>query len=101
LVIERADGEIIAVECKSGSAVGSNDLEGFSSFGSWSNGERELVRGEWHCHLGVEWPPEVVKVEVLDIRGKYFAVGKDARGKVRKPSTYRSVDLEPLVRASC
>ena len=35
LIIERLDGETIAVECKSGSAVGSTDLEGFKSFASF------------------------------------------------------------------
>jgi predicted AAA+ superfamily ATPase len=37
LVIERADGEIVAVECKSGKGVGPNDLEGFKSFASYLN----------------------------------------------------------------
>jgi predicted AAA+ superfamily ATPase len=37
LVIERADGEILAVECKSRGNVGSNDLEGFRSLGSYIN----------------------------------------------------------------
>jgi hypothetical protein len=78
-----------------------NNLEKFVKLESWNAGECELAREEWHCHLGVQWPSEVVRVVVLDIRGEYFAVGKDARGKVRKPSTYQSVDLEPLVRASC
>jgi predicted AAA+ superfamily ATPase len=35
LIIERADGETIAVECKSGNTVGSRDLEGFKSFASF------------------------------------------------------------------
>jgi predicted AAA+ superfamily ATPase len=35
LIIERADGETIAVECKSGNTVGSTDLEGFKSFASF------------------------------------------------------------------
>jgi predicted AAA+ superfamily ATPase len=37
LVIERPDGEIVGVECKSGKSVGSNDLEGFKSFASYLN----------------------------------------------------------------
>jgi predicted AAA+ superfamily ATPase len=37
LIIERADGEIIAVECKSGNIVGANDFEGFKSFSSYTN----------------------------------------------------------------
>ncbi len=77
-----------------------NNLEKFVKLESWSHGERELTHDEWHCHLGVEWPSEVARVEVLKIHGEYFAVGKDSRGKVRKPSTYQSVDLESLVRAS-
>jgi len=35
LIIERSDGETIAVECKSGNTVGSTDLEGFQSFASF------------------------------------------------------------------
>jgi hypothetical protein len=78
-----------------------NNLEKFVKLESWTNGQRELAPEEWHCDRSVEWPSEVVRVEVLDISGEHFAVGKDARGKVRKPSTYRSVDLEPLVRSAC
>jgi predicted AAA+ superfamily ATPase len=37
LVIERANGDIIAVECKSGNTIGSNDLEGFRSLSSYIN----------------------------------------------------------------
>ena len=58
---------------------------------------RELESHEWHCGLDVIWPPEVVRVEVLKISGDFFAVGKDTRGKVRKPSTYKPVDLSQLV----
>ncbi len=45
----------------------------------------------------VAWPAEVVKILVLKVGGEYFAVGKDARGKVRKPSSHKSVDLSVLV----
>jgi hypothetical protein len=39
----------------------------------------------------------VTSVEVLEVGGSFFAVGKDARGKVRKPSTYKPVDLSALI----
>jgi hypothetical protein len=74
-----------------------NNLKKFVKLESWTEGQRELAREEWHCNLSVEWPTEVARVEVLEVGDEFFAVGKDARGKVRKPSTYRSVDLECLL----
>jgi hypothetical protein len=74
-----------------------NNLEKFVKLASWSGPERTLEQPEWHCNQAVSWPAEVVRVEVLNISGEFFAVGKDARGKVRKPSTYRPVDLSALV----
>jgi predicted AAA+ superfamily ATPase len=35
LIVERSDGETLAVECKAGNTVGSTDLEGFKSFASF------------------------------------------------------------------
>jgi predicted HAD superfamily Cof-like phosphohydrolase len=74
-----------------------NNLEKFVRLSDWSDTERALESHEWHCNLDVSWPSEVVKVEVLKVEGTFFAVGKDARGKVRKPSTYEPVDLAQLV----
>ena len=74
-----------------------NNLEKFVALPRWSDGERELEKGEWDCDLGNSWPAEVVKILVLKVGGEYFAVGKDARGKVRKPSSHKSVDLSVLV----
>jgi len=74
-----------------------NNLEKFVHLSQWRDTERELASHEWHCELGVAWPSEVVRVEVLKVGDNFFAVGKDARGKVRKPSTYRPVDLSQLV----
>lgn len=76
-----------------------NNLEKFVRLVKWSGAERELESHEWHCELEVSWPAEVVKVEVLKVDGVFFAVGKDTRGKVRKPSTYQPVDLSSLVAA--
>jgi hypothetical protein len=73
-----------------------NNLEKFVKLGSWALGRTALEQGEWDCKLGVTWPKEVVAVEVVQYQGEPFAVGKDARGKVRKPSTYVSVDLTSL-----
>ncbi len=76
-----------------------NNLEKFVTLPDWSDGERTLSNQEWDCGKSVSWPPEVVVVDVIKVRGAFYAVGKDARGKVRKPSTYASVDLQPLVAA--
>jgi hypothetical protein len=35
--------------------------------------------------------------EVVRVGADFYAVGKDTRGKVRKPSSYRPVDLSQLV----
>lgn len=74
-----------------------NNLEKFVRLSNWSRGEGELPQSEWDCGQNVSWPAEVSQVVVLKVKEEFFAVGKDARGKVRKPSTYKSVDLTPLV----
>ena len=74
-----------------------NNLEKFVCLPTWTRGECELQQSDWDCGLGISWPAEVAKVQVLKIDNDYFAVGKDARGKVRKPSSYRPVDLTALV----
>lgn len=74
-----------------------NNLEKFVRLSEWDRGECELAQADWGCGVGVTWPAEVVSVAVLKVGGEFFAVGKDARGKVRKPSTYKPVDLSPLV----
>lgn len=73
-----------------------NNLDKFVLLTGWTGGERELHLAEWDCGQSVVWPKEVSRVEVKLVDGKYFAVGKDERGKVRKPSTYQSVDLSAL-----
>lgn len=75
-----------------------NNLEKFVKLGNWARGKQALERSEWDCKLDIKWPDEVVKVQVVEVEGEPFAVGKDVRGKVRKPSSYRSVDLSPLLR---
>ena len=79
-------------------AVCDNNLQKFVRLGRWAQGERELERNEWDCGLGVTWPPEVVSVSVLNVEGQWYAVGKDAQGKVRKPSSYQPVDLNAHLR---
>lgn len=74
-----------------------NNLEKFVRIPAWSSGERELSDSEWCVVPGLSWPKEVVRVEVIEVEGEFYAVGKDARGKVRKPSTYKPVDLKPLL----
>lgn len=73
-----------------------NNLEKFVLLGEWARGMQELPEAEWGCRSNVTWPTDVVRVEVVAYQGELYGVGKDARGKVRKPSTYRAVDLSSL-----
>lgn len=59
-----------------------------------------LPQKDWHCERDIRWPEEVVAVEVIEVDGELYAVGKDARGKVRKPSSYTSVDLSTFLSAA-
>lgn len=77
-----------------------NNLEKFvnldaanESLLQFSSLEREL----WHLDKNIEWPEDVVKVDIVKVDGVHYAVGKDASGKVKKPSSYSSVQLEVLV----
>ncbi|MEN9846901.1 MAG: hypothetical protein RIS36_2048 [Pseudomonadota bacterium] len=74
-----------------------NNLEKFVHLTAWSGDARVLQPSEWDCGIKVTWPSEVIHVEVLRVDGEFYAVGKDARGKVRKPSSYKPVDLSALV----
>jgi hypothetical protein len=74
-----------------------NNLEKFVRLPQWSDEGRALKQDEWHCDAHVSWPSEVVTVEVVKVGNDFYAVGKDGRGKVRKPSSYRPVDLSQLV----
>ncbi len=78
-------------------AVCDNNLEKFVLLENWSDTERELSESEWDCGKGVSWPTEVARVQVINIQDKHYAVGKDARGKVRKPAHFRPVDLSSYV----
>jgi hypothetical protein len=77
--------------------VADNNLEKFVLLPGWMKGEGELERNDWGCNQSVVWPSEVVAVIVVKIEGNFYAVGKDKSGKVRKPSTYKSVDLSSLI----
>jgi len=74
-----------------------NNLEKFVKLDGWQNRTGELEQEHWNCERGIEWPKEVESVTVVDVEGEHYAVGKDGRGKVRKPSCYRPVDLSPFV----
>lgn len=74
-----------------------NNLEKFVPLTLWMQGAGPLERDAWHCNCDTSWPPEVVEVQVVQVEGTYYAVGKDQHGKVRKPSHYRSVDLSVLL----
>lgn len=76
-----------------------NNLEKFVHLANWKRGEGALNKADWGCDRNVEWPAEVESVAVALVDGEFYAVGKDRNGKVRKPSTYRSVDLSHLLQA--
>ena len=76
-----------------------NNLEKFVALPHWAEGEMDLAKDLWDCGLNISWPEEVRSVTVQFIEGKYFAVGKDERGKVRKPSSFQTVDLRSLVQS--
>ena len=79
-------------------AVCDNNLDKFVRLTQWAEGGRMLDPAEWDCGLGVKWPPEVASVSVLKVEGQWYGVGKDAQGKVRKPSSYKPVDLRAHLR---
>lgn len=74
-----------------------NNLEKFVRLSSWDKGELTLDEADWDLGMSVTWPSEVATVCVMEVDGEFFAVGKDKTGKVRKPSTYASVELNHLV----
>lgn len=74
-----------------------NNLEKFIKLDDEQERSIELPKDAWHCNKNVDWPEEVTKVEVIQVENEWFAVGKDVSGKVRKPSSYESVDLSPLI----
>lgn len=55
-----------------------------------------LERDQWHLGKNISWPEDVVRVEIIKVEKTHYAVGKDASGKVKKPSSYVSVDLGAL-----
>lgn len=77
--------------------VAANNLTKFVRLDGWENGSGVIEESEWHLGREVQWPEEVVRVEAQNVDGEFYAVGKDKSGKVRKPSLYRSVELEHLV----
>lgn len=74
-----------------------NNLEKFVPLPAWRGPVRQLRQEEWDCGQQITWPKEVVAVQVIPFRDEYYAVGKDAYGKVRKPSSYRQVELAGLL----
>lgn len=73
-----------------------NNLEKFVQLPSFNGPARALDQSEWPCNAGITWPKDVVEVHAIEYKGRYFAVGKDQHGKVRKPSSYRQVQLAQL-----
>ena len=82
--------------------VASNNLEKFVKLAqpvaySSIDGRKLVPAPLWHLDLNIAWPREVESVELIEVKGELFAVGKDQYGKVRKPSSYRAVDLRHLL----
>lgn len=75
-----------------------NNLSKFVHLKEWGGREGALEEDAWSCGQDVTWPESVVSVEVIRYQGSFYAVGKDDTGKVRKPSTYTSVDLSELLK---
>ncbi len=73
-----------------------NNLDKFVKLENWTEATGKLPHGKWNCGKGVSWPESVATVEVIKLNGCHYAVGKDAAGKVRKPSSYQPVNLSPL-----
>jgi predicted HAD superfamily Cof-like phosphohydrolase len=74
-----------------------NNLEKFVKMSNWQESARPLEKEEWNCKQSITWPVEVKTVEVIEVDGMFFAVGKDIHGKVRKPSSYKQVELDGLL----
>jgi hypothetical protein len=77
--------------------VADNNLEKFVALTNWTKGEGDIANAEWNLGQNISWPKEVVRVQVIKIGNEFFGVGKDASGKVRKPSSYKSVELDHLL----
>lgn len=73
-----------------------NNLEKFVGLQTNEHTTQSLDKEDWHLNKNISWPIEVTKVEIVKVNEKFYAVGKDASGKVRKPSSYKSVDLSAL-----
>ena len=82
---------------KAYSLVCDNNLEKFVLLESGFAPLGELAKENRGCQKNITWPKEVTHVFVIDYDKNMYAVGKDATGKVRKPSSYSSVDLSTLV----
>lgn len=77
-----------------------NNLEKFVSIHNPDEDHLQLSsleKDKWHLGREISWPDDVVKVEIVKVQETHYAVGKDKSGKVKKPSSYSSVDLGVLV----
>ena len=78
-------------------AVCDNNLEKFVLLENWHGTQGSLAKDQWSLGSDISWPVEVEDVSVVKVKESYYAVGKDGRGKVRKPSTYKSVNLSAFL----
>lgn len=79
------------------SLVCDNNLEKFVALPDWTGERGALPESEWHCEQSIVWPEEVTSVTIVEVAGALFAVGKDIHGKVRKPSSFKPVQLKTLL----
>jgi hypothetical protein len=79
------------------SLVCDNNLEKFVLVDQKFSPLGELSKEKWGCDANITWPKEVTQVFIIQYGQAYYAVGKDSSGKVRKPSSYQSVDLSSLL----
>ena len=74
-----------------------NNLEKFIKLENWNGETGTQTTENWDLKCKTTWPKEVTDVSVIKIEGEFYGVGTDQTGKVRKPSHYKSVNLQPLV----
>ena len=78
-------------------AVCDNNLEKFVQISESNQNSGALDKALWHCGKNITWPESVTRVEAIRVGTQWYAVGKDASGKVRKPSSYKSVELQSFL----
>lgn len=74
-----------------------NNLQKFVLLENWTGPIGPLSQDQWDLDRNISWPDEVVGVSIVKIGKTCYGVGKDKRGKVRKPSSFKAVQLDSLL----